>query len=244
MLGTWAPIRRRHPQATLKCHYLLAGAIIGTTAYHLVEKKSSCRWYLLGAILLWVVCSTAVCTKAIVATKRRRNAQHEVVLNASNGLLLLDISLDPDWIIQPGQYLQLWMPRAGVRAFLQLPLFYVAVCDWDEGSNQRTVRMLARPQPGLTWRLYRDALASPRRLPVTLLGPYGRPDNLFGFGTVVFVVEDIGLFRALSYIEMLVVASRRREAMVRKMDILWQHGSAFGMPSQFPFSGLNACTPG
>jgi len=45
---------------------------------------------------------------------------------------------------------------------------------------------------------------------------------------VLFVVEDIGL---LSLIDMLVNASIRREAMVRKLYVLWEHESAFGKPT-------------
>jgi NAD(P)H-flavin reductase len=137
-------------------------------------------------------------------------------MNASNGLLWLEIGLPPSWTVQPGQYVQLWMPRVGIRAGLQLRLFYVAVCKKD-GAHKiaRLViaRLVARSRSGIIRKLYDRNLASSRghRIPVTVLGPYGRPDNLLLFGTVVLVVEDIGFFRALSYIEILVVASLQRK---------------------------------
>jgi hypothetical protein len=42
------------------------------------------------------------------------------------------------------------------------------------------------------------------------------------------VVEDIGGFRMLPYIEILVEASRQRKALVRKLEILWQDDAVAG----------------
>lgn len=141
-------------------------------------------------------------------------------MNSVCHFLWLDIELPLNRAIRPGQYVQLWMPRAGFRAFFQLPRFYVAF--WENGPTQRIVRMVAEPQPGLTQKLYYQALKSPAKQSVMILGPYGHPLDFYRFGTILFVVEDIGFFRALSYIEMLVEASCRREVMVRKLEVLWK----------------------
>jgi hypothetical protein len=82
--------------------------------------------------------------------------------------------------------------------------------------------MVVEPQIGLMRRLYHRALDTPAKQPVIILGPYGQPLDFHRFGTILFVVEDIGFFRALSYIGMLVEASRKREVMVRKLEVLWK----------------------
>ncbi|KAI2791721.1 hypothetical protein POX_c04596 [Penicillium oxalicum] len=122
------------------------------------------------------------------------------------------------------------MPSAGIRAGLQLPLFYVAACKKD--GAHKIARMVARSRSGIIRKLYDRNLASPRGnwITVTALGPYGRPENLLRFGTVVLVVEDVGFFRALSYIEMLVKASVQRTALVRKLEILWQDDAESNYP--------------
>lgn len=227
-LVTWAPIRQRYPQVTLSIHHLLIATAVGAIAYHLAERRGSGRWYLLGAILLWSVFSLVACIGSFLAQRPWKGDRREVILSASNGLLLLDILAPPDWSISPGQYLQLWMPHGGARAFFQLPMFYVAICDWEDKYPKKTIRMLARPRSGLTASLYRTVSSGPIHQPVTILGPYGRPTCLNQYGTVLFVVEDIGLFRVLSLIEMLVNASVRREAMVRKLYVLWEHESVLG----------------
>ncbi len=38
----------------------------------------------------------------------------------------------------------------------------------------------------------------------------------------MMIVEAVGFLRVLSYIELLVKASRQRIALVRKLEILWQ----------------------
>ncbi|KAJ5981932.1 hypothetical protein N7451_012032 [Penicillium sp. IBT 35674x] len=109
--------------------------------------------------------------------------------------------------------------------------------------------MVAQPRSGMTAKLHQAAssraastkglmgqanidqvtlnpqsLGSVVRQPVVVLGPYGRAHDFSRFGTVPFVVEDVGFFRALSYIGRLVEASRRRQSMVRKLEIIWQAG--------------------
>ncbi|KAI2791700.1 hypothetical protein POX_c04571 [Penicillium oxalicum] len=219
---TCAAIRTRHVQFALKCHYLLAVVATSTLGYHLLKQQSLYRWVLLGALCLWAVTSLTVSISTVWSRKPWRHDRQEVSMNASNGLLWLEVDLPPTWAVQPGQYVQLWMPSAGIRAGLQLPIFYVAVCKKD--GAYKIARMVARSRSGIIRKLYDRNLASPRvnRIPVTVLGPYGRPENLLRFGTVVLVVEDVGFFRALSYIEMLVKASVQRKALVRKLEILWQ----------------------
>lgn len=143
-------------------------------------------------------------------------------MNSVSNFLWLDITIPRTRAIHPGQYVQLWMPRTSFRAFFQLPVFYIAF--WEDGPTQRTVRMVAEPRLGLTRKLYHDALQSPRKQPVTvlILGPYGHPLGFHRFGTILFVVEDIGYFRALSYINKLVESSRKREVMVRKLEVIWK----------------------
>ncbi|KAJ5775847.1 uncharacterized protein N7511_000858 [Penicillium nucicola] len=217
---TCAAVQRRHLQFALKSHYLLAATGIGALIYHLVERQSLYRWYLVGATCLWFFISAVVCIIALWDQKPWRSSSNEVVMNSVSHFLWLEIDLPLSRAIRPGQCVQLWMPQAGFRAFFQLPRFYVAF--WEDGPTQRMVRMVADPEPGLTRRFYHDALTSPARQPVLILGPYGHPFDFYRYGTIIFVVEDIGFFRALSYIEMLVEASRKREVMVRKLEVLWK----------------------
>ncbi|KAI2888149.1 hypothetical protein CBS63078_10543 [Aspergillus niger] len=99
--------------------------------------------------------------------------------------------------------------------------FYVAY--WDDAPGPRILYVLTRPRASsLSTRLYLRERLHQRRQPALLLGPYGRSIDFSLFGTIVFVVEDIGMLRVLPYIRMLVQASEQRRAMVRKLKIVWQ----------------------
>ncbi|CAG8235185.1 unnamed protein product [Penicillium salamii] len=241
---THARVLRHHMQFAMKSHYLLAVVAMSGLAYHLIEMQSVYCWYLLGGVCLWLLFSLVACVMTLFAHRPWRSLRHEVKLSAFNELLWLDVALPRHRAIYPGQYVQLYFPRAGLRARLQFVSLYVGF--WEESATGRTLHMVARPQSGLTWRLYEGLRRRPvthangncysekshqvRKQPVIIFGPYGQPHNLHSFGTVVFVVEDIGFYRTLSYIEMLVQASRDRKAMIRKVEVLWEvEDSRYGM---------------
>ncbi|CAP87149.1 Pc24g02410 [Penicillium rubens Wisconsin 54-1255] len=92
-------------------------------------------------------------------------------------------------------------------------------------QTTRTLRIVTRPRPGVTGRIAQaadHATYSTIHFPVCVLGPYGHPPNPGQYGTVVFVLEDIGLFRALPFIRHLVKESRSRRNTVRRLEVLWQ----------------------
>ncbi|OGE47191.1 hypothetical protein PENARI_c056G09329, partial [Penicillium arizonense] len=149
---TLAAILRRWPQLGLKVHHVLALIATGALFYHLIDRVSSNRWVLLGAL-----------------------------------------------VAKPGSKVLLAASRI-LRGFV------------------------ARPGPGVTRRIAQaaDRAHSTIHFPVCVLGPYGHPPHLGQYGTVVFVLEDIGLFRALPFIRYLVQESRSRRNTVRRLEVLWQ----------------------
>jgi hypothetical protein len=94
------------------------------------------------------------------------------------------------------------------------------------GVNRvRTLHIVTRPRAGLTGKLTQDALYeqdSSIKVPVYVMGPYGHPHCFDKYGTILFIVEDIGLFRVLPFIQNLVQGSRGRKNTVRKLEVLWQ----------------------
>lgn len=47
----------------------------------------------------------------------------------------MDVTVSSTWDVEPGQYVYLWLPRAGLRIASQLPLFYVSSWDDTPGAN-------------------------------------------------------------------------------------------------------------
>lgn len=226
-------VARHHPQIAIKSHYALALTTMCAMGYHLWKQQSVCQWYMMGAVALWLVLSITAGFIAIFNKRCWGRASSSVIPCVFQELLQLNIAVPGSWSIQPGQYVRIWMPHMGLRAFLQLPLFYVAF--WEdrnehEGKDkqkhenmQRILYVLTRPRPsGLTMQLYGNTLAHRKPRWAVILGPYGRSNDFSEFGTIIFIVEDIGIVRVLPFIRMLVVASQQRQAMVRKLEVVWQ----------------------
>ncbi|KZN93971.1 hypothetical protein EN45_041590 [Penicillium chrysogenum] len=208
---------------------MLASIATGALFYHLIDRVSSYRWVLLGGICAGCAWSAGTCLHTMWFHRSWRITSRRALARSFNQLLWLDIAVPMGWEAQPGQYVQLWMPRSGVRSFLQLPSFYVASVDTVQNApgppTTRTLRIVTRPRPGVTGRIAQaadHATYSTIHFPVCVLGPYGHPPDLGQYGTVVFVLEDIGLFRALPFIRHLVQESRSRRNTVRRLEVLWQ----------------------
>lgn len=222
-------VARRHPQLVMKIHYILAVTVMCALEYHLWKEQSIYRWYVMGAVILWLLLSIIAGFVAIFGKRCWGHATPSVTISAFKELLQIEIAVPQHWSIQPGQYVRIWMPHMGLRASLQLPLFYVAF--WENLANynnkhevrQRTLYVLSRPRhSGLTRQLYNNALVHKSHCWAVILGPYGQSNTFTDYGTILFIVEDIGIMRVLPFIRMLVVASQQRQAMVRKLEVVWQ----------------------
>ncbi|RDH26243.1 hypothetical protein BDQ94DRAFT_178899 [Aspergillus welwitschiae] len=190
---------RRHCQVAMRIHYLLAVTAMVALAYHTFVAVSH----------------------AVFVQQRWSAGRPTVTIRPFQELLRMDITVSPHWHIRPGQYVYLWLPHAGFRSCFQLQPFYVAY--WDDAPGPRILYVLTRPRASsLSTRLYLREWLHQRRQPALLLGPYGPSIDFSLFGTIVFIVEDIGMLRVLPYIRMLVQASEERRAMVRKLKIVWQ----------------------
>ncbi|OJZ80214.1 hypothetical protein ASPFODRAFT_212801 [Aspergillus luchuensis CBS 106.47] len=212
---------RRHCQVTMRIHYLLAVTAMVALAYHTWDRGSDSRWQVVGAGALWIVLSFVAVSHAVFVQQRWSAGRPAVTIRPFYELLRMDITVSPHWHIRPGQYVYLWLPHAGFRSCFQLQPFYVAY--WDDAPGPRILYVLTRPRASsLGTQLYLCEWLHQRRQPALFLGPYGRSIDFSLFGTIVFIVEDIGMLRVLPYIRMLVQASEQRRAMVRQLKIVWQ----------------------
>jgi hypothetical protein len=94
---------------------------------------------------------------------------------------------------------------------------------WNTAMGHRTLWVLARPQSSaLAAALYNAKHLHNTPHSALVLGPYGLPPDLAPFGIMLLIVEDIGIARAFSLIQTLVLASEQHRAMVRKLTVVWQ----------------------
>ncbi|KAJ0418330.1 hypothetical protein BJY00DRAFT_302872 [Aspergillus carlsbadensis] len=231
---------RHYPQLAMKCHYLLVVAGLASMSYHIWMRQSKCLWCLVAAAALWIFLTLV--SLAVPLRRRWGHSWPSVVISRHHELLSIDITVPSGWRVEPGQYVYLWLPQAGLRLASQLPLFYVS--SWEDtptselahlsgqrapihasersASPESTQRHISRDRTSSNTAMGHRTLRVLARPHALVLGPYGRPPDLARFGIVLLIVEDIGIARVFSLIQTLVLASEQHRAIVRKLIVVWQ----------------------
>jgi hypothetical protein len=113
-------------------------------SYHVWMRRSKCLWCLVAAAALWVFLSLV--SLAVPLGRRWGHSWPCVVISRHHELLGIDVTAPSTWKVEPGQYLYLWLPRAGLRIASQLPLFYVSSWEDTPGAND-TGAPISKPVP-------------------------------------------------------------------------------------------------
>ncbi|KAL6229331.1 hypothetical protein BDW75DRAFT_235286 [Aspergillus navahoensis] len=128
---------RRYPQPAMKAHYLLGAIGLASISYHVWMRQSKCLWCLVAAAALWIFL-----TLVSLAVPLRRCWGHSwpsVVISRHHELLSIDITVPSGWRVEPGQYVYLWLPQAGLRLASQLLLLYVS--SWEDTLTSKLVHL-------------------------------------------------------------------------------------------------------
>jgi hypothetical protein len=128
---------RRCPQLAMKCHYLLAVTGLASMSYHAWMRQSKYLWCLVAAAALWIFLTLV--SLAVPLRRRWGQSWPSVVISQHDELLRIDIAVPSAWKVEPGQYVYLWLPQAGLRTASQLPLFYVS--SWEDTSTPKLTHL-------------------------------------------------------------------------------------------------------
>ncbi|GLA32134.1 hypothetical protein AnigIFM63326_011273 [Aspergillus niger] len=179
----------------MKIHYLLEVTEMVALGYHTWDQGSESRWQVVGAGTLWILLSFVAISHAVFVQQRWSAGRPACPPISTSG--------------RGSTYTSGCLTRDFARA--------------SNSSPSILPTGMTRPRASrLSTRLYLREWLHQHRQPALLLGPCGRSIDFSLFGTIVFIVEDIGILRMLPYIRMPVQASEQRRAMVRKLKIVWQ----------------------
>jgi hypothetical protein len=133
---------RRYPQLAMKCHYLFTVTGLASMSYHIWMRHSKCLWCLVAAAALWIFLTLV--SLAVPLRRRWGHCWPSVVISRHHELLSIDITVSSGWTVEPGQYVYLWLPQAGLRLASQLPLFYVS--SWEDTPTGQRAQIHASEQ--------------------------------------------------------------------------------------------------
>ncbi len=126
--------------------------------------------------------------------------------------------------INPGQYINLWIPSVSFWSFLQSHLFIVASCEEGEQTNLELLvdpqkgfisklQRLARYESGSNWNDSRIALFT---------GPHGASAPLGEYERVLMVASGFGIVAQLPYLRQLIQGYNDFTTRTRRIRLVWQ----------------------
>ena len=139
----------------------------------------------------------------------------------SYGTVRLSIHVSRPLNIEPGQYINLWMPSVSFWAFLQSYPFVVT--SWAD-RPQDTLDLFVQPRRGFT----RDLLHPIRQGKqakthwVMFSGPHGNSIKVRKYENVVLVADGAGIAAQLPYLKRLIHGYHARQVLTRRIHLVWQ----------------------
>lgn len=142
-----------------------------------------------------------------------------VTVTSTCGMVKLKLHLGKPLKIEPGQYLNLWMPSVSLGACLQSHPFVVT--SWS-AEPQTSLDMLIQPRRGLTRDLLLLAHQNASNRWAVVGGPYGQTIPAGKYATVVMVADGIGIAAQLPYLQKLIHGYHARQVFTRRIHLIWQ----------------------
>ncbi len=141
-----------------------------------------------------------------------------------HGAVKISIHLSKAVKVEPGQYINLWIPSVSFWAFLQSHPFVVT--SWADG-RQDTLELFVEPRKGLTRELLShaetdgagDAKSSRWAL---FSGPHGRSAAVGDFENVLMIADGFGIAAHLPYLKRLIHGYNARKVRARRIHLVWQ----------------------
>ena len=142
-------------------------------------------------------------------------------ITSSCGMAKLQLHLSKPLRIEPGQYINLWLPSASFWAFGQCHPFVVT--SWSP-TPQTTLDLFIQPRRGFTRNLLH--LARPVKEPSFRLalfsGPHGQNFSVGQYEKVMMVADGAGIAAQLPYLRRLIHGYHARQVFARRIHLVWQ----------------------
>ncbi|KAK5400827.1 hypothetical protein LTR06_011211 [Exophiala xenobiotica] len=144
-----------------------------------------------------------------------------VTITSTCGMVQLKVHLAKPLQIEPGQFLNLWMPSVSLGACMRSHPFLVT--SWS-AEPQRTLDIFVQPRRGMTRDLHhltRQGAVLENRW-VVFGGPYGQTIPAGQYEKVVMVADGVGIAVQLPYLQKLIHGYHARQAFTRRIHLIWQ----------------------
>ena len=164
--------------------------------------------------------------EGITVIHRNGVVYHErshAVITQSSGTVKLKIRVSSLLKVEPGQYINLWMPSVSFWAPVQSHPFVVTT--WAD-TPMNTLDLFVVPRRGFTRQLLdyaRDRNGAKTKW-VIFSGPHGKSIPVGTYETVLLVADGAGIAAQLPYLKKLIHGYHTRRVLTRRIHLVWQIG--------------------
>ncbi|KIW09750.1 hypothetical protein PV08_11850 [Exophiala spinifera] len=214
-------VRKVSYEIFLRSHQILSLLCAFSIWEHLSSIRCRDRLYLI--IFLALLALAFVCEAVLVLVRngwsyRKRS---RVTVTSSCGMLKMKVHLCKPLSIEPGQYINLWMPSVGLGAFWQSHPFMVA--SWST-EPQKCLEIFIQPRRGITRDLLQTARPDgPFEYKWAMFsGPHGNTVPVGQCETVLLIADGVGIASQVPYLKKLIHGYHDRRVVTRRIHLIWQ----------------------
>ncbi|KAH3438007.1 hypothetical protein KXW39_000827 [Aspergillus fumigatus] len=156
--------------------------------------------------------------RAIVSFSASESKEEGTVVKAAHVRVLLPRPVK----LEPGQYINLWMPSVSLWSWMQTHPF--TVTSWSKGA-QDTIELLVKPRSGLTADLLRHAdvaAGSSISFLAVFTGPHGVSEEVSYYESVLVLASGSGIATAIPYLKKMIYGYNTCTSQVRRLHLVWQ----------------------
>lgn len=225
ILSSVSCVRRLSYEIFLRGHQACAALSAYAMWRHLMNKSTFPRicLYVLSCVFLFTACLDVAVSTYRNFSFRYGLCQAEV--SAAGSATKISLRIPRHLHVRPGQYINLWLPRAGFRSLWQSHPFVIA--SWNiPDTGPMHIHVLAKPRYGFTRRLTRlcdSGMERHRRSHHLAIygGPYGEDASLRQYGSVMMVAAGQGIAALLPHVQDLLDGFTKCEVVTRRIHLIW-----------------------
>lgn len=124
--------------------------------------------------------------------------------------------------VEPGQYINLWMPSVSWWSWTQTHPFIIT--SWSRG-RQDTLKLLVQPRNGFSADLVRHG-ALPTDSSVSFLalftGPHGLTEDVDPYETTLIIATGFGIATSIPYLKKMIHGYNTCTSHTRRLHLVWQ----------------------
>lgn len=213
-------LRKVSYEIFLRVHQALAVLFAYSAWRHLPSDGLFPRFYLYIYAALFLTTLLLQTGSVLYRNGIFRHGSSRADITHIHGAVKISIKLSQPIKIEPGQYVNIWVPSVSFWSFLQSHPFVVT--SWGSES-QDTLELFVQPRKGLTRQLLGHAEADGKGSHLVLFsGPHGMSAPVGSYETVLMIADGFGIAAHLPYLKRLIYGYNARNVRTRRIHLVWQ----------------------